>query len=72
MSDRVEVVVKRESIGVGGILLVLFVALKLLGVIDWSWWWVLAPIWIPLAVWLVVVVIIAVVALAGACVSKLL
>ena len=27
-----------------------FIVLKLTGVIDWSWWWVLAPIWIPAAV----------------------
>lgn len=31
------------------LLLVLFVALKLTGVIAWSWWWVLSPLWIPLA-----------------------
>jgi len=29
-------------------LLVLFVALKLTGVIGWSWWWVLSPILIPI------------------------
>ena len=23
-----------------------FIALKLSGVIDWSWWWVLSPLWI--------------------------
>lgn len=28
----------------GGLAL-LFIALKLLGMIDWSWWWVLSPIW---------------------------
>ena len=28
-----------------GALTVLFVALKLTGYIDWSWWWVLAPLW---------------------------
>lgn len=28
------------------LLLVLFVGLKLSGVIDWSWWWVLSPIWV--------------------------
>lgn len=33
------------SIGVVGLLGVLFVALKLLGVIEWSWIWVLAPFW---------------------------
>jgi hypothetical protein len=29
-------------------LLVAFIVLKLCKVIDWSWWWVLSPIWIPL------------------------
>lgn len=24
-----------------------FIVLKLVGVITWSWWWVLSPIWIP-------------------------
>lgn len=31
------------------LLTVLFVGLKLTGHIDWSWWWVTAPSWIPLA-----------------------
>ncbi len=38
------------GIGVSGLLGVLFIALKLLGltaVASWSWWWVLAPFWIP-------------------------
>lgn len=34
------------GVGVGGLLLVTFIVLKLLGKIDWSWWWVLAPAWI--------------------------
>ncbi len=33
------------GIGLGGALTVLFVGLKLTGHIDWSWWWVLAPLW---------------------------
>jgi len=28
------------------LLSILFIALKLLNVIDWSWWWVLSPLWI--------------------------
>lgn len=36
------------SIGLLDLLLVLFVGLKLTGYIDWSWWWVLSPILIPL------------------------
>lgn len=35
------------GIGVCGLLGVVFVTLKLCNVIDWSWWWVLAPFWIP-------------------------
>lgn len=28
-----------------GLLAIVFIALKLLHVIAWSWWWVLAPLW---------------------------
>lgn len=45
------------GIGLGGVLLVVFIVLKLCGVIAWSWWWVLCPLWIPIAVWLVLVVL---------------
>jgi predicted tellurium resistance membrane protein TerC len=31
-------------------LLLLFIALKLTKYIDWSWWWVLCPAWLPLAI----------------------
>lgn len=34
------------GIGFPGALTILFVALKLTGYIDWSWWWVLSPLWI--------------------------
>ena len=42
------------GIGVGGLLLVLFIGLKLTGHIAWSWWWVLSPMWIPVALVLAV------------------
>lgn len=34
-----------SGVGVLGLLGVAFVVLKLVGVIDWSWWWVTAPFW---------------------------
>ena len=34
------------GIGFVGALTILFVALRLTNFIDWSWWWVLSPIWI--------------------------
>lgn len=45
------------GIGFVGALALLFIALKLLGFIDWSWWWVLAPIWGSFALVLVIVVL---------------
>lgn len=38
------------GIGICGLLFVAFVVLKLTHVIAWSWWWVAAPIWIPLLI----------------------
>ena len=35
-------------------LLLIFVVLKLTGVIDWSWWWVVAPLWLPMTVAMVI------------------
>ncbi len=35
-----------SGIGFTGLLTVLFVGLKLTNHIDWSWWWVLSPMWI--------------------------
>lgn len=40
------------------LLTVLFIGLKLTGYIDWSWWWVLAPVWIPVVLKLVVISIV--------------
>lgn len=38
-----------SGIGFGGILFIVFLILKLTNVIDWSWWWITAPLWIPVA-----------------------
>ena len=38
-----------------GLLLVLFVGLKLTNFINWSWFWVLAPVWGPLALFVIIV-----------------
>lgn len=49
MSDQV-VVRQGPQIGFAGMLALLFIGLKLGGVINWSWLWVLSPLWIPLAI----------------------
>lgn len=56
--------VKSSGIGFTGLLAVLFIGLKLTGVIAWSWWWVLSPLWIPLAIVAVILLVMGVIALA--------
>ena len=43
------------GIGFAGLLTIVFITLKLTGFIDWSWWWVLAPIWASLVVWSLII-----------------
>lgn len=46
---------RNSGIGFSGLLTIVFIVLKLCGVISWSWLWVLSPIWI---VWLIVILIV--------------
>ena len=48
-----------SSGGISGleVLLIVFIVLKLTDVIAWSWWWVMAPLWIPLVIALCIAVI---------------
>lgn len=48
---------KESNGGVGfcGMLTILFIGLKLTHYVDWSWWWVLSPLWVPLILALVIV-----------------
>lgn len=45
--ERTNVTVR--SVSFLQLLTVLFVGLKLTDYVDWSWWWVLAPLWGPIA-----------------------
>lgn len=45
------------SIAFTDLLFLVFLVLKLCGVIGWSWWWVCAPLWIPLAIIVAIFVI---------------
>lgn len=40
------------GVGFASLLTIAFIVLKLTGVIHWSWWWVLSPIWISV-LWVV-------------------
>lgn len=47
------------GIGFCGLLTIAFIVLKLCHVIEWSWWWVLAPTWIPIVLALILLLIAA-------------
>jgi uncharacterized membrane protein (DUF106 family) len=46
------------GIGFAGLLTIVFITLKLLGVIHWSWLWVLSPLWISLALTIAICVVV--------------
>lgn len=67
MSNRSSLI----SLNFPGILLVVFIILKLTNNIDWSWWWVLSPLWVPFAfiacLSLIVIIIGIITILFGSC-----
>jgi len=62
MSRNNDVTVSGGCSGFTSLLTIAFIVLKLTGYIDWSWWWVLSPIWISilLAIFIIFIAIIVV------------
>lgn len=56
-----------QGIGFFGVLTLIFITLKLTGVITWSWWWVLITVWVPPALILVIILIGLMIACIQAC-----
>ena len=50
-----------SGIGFGGLLTIAFIVLKLCGIIDWSWLWVLSPLWISAALVVAILVILGII-----------
>lgn len=45
------------GIGIPTVVLIVFIVLKLTGNIDWSWWWVLSPLWISVGLFLIILIV---------------
>ena len=58
IESRKQTVVINKGIGPLSLLGIAFVVMKIMGYITWSWWWVLAPFWIPICIALVLLVLI--------------
>ena len=44
-----------SGLGLGSVLFIIFLILKLTGNINWSWWWVTSPLWIPITLGVIMV-----------------
>lgn len=64
MSDKTKT--SSGGIGFGGALALLFIGLKLGHVIDWSWWWVLSPLWVTVAFVLIALMLAGIIMLSDA------
>ena len=55
---------KNKNITIQGLgstlLLITFIVLKLCHVIEWSWFWVLSPLWIPFALSIIIIAVVAI------------
>ena len=45
------------GLGIVGVLTLIFIVLKVTGLITWSWLWVLSPLWITIALYFVLVIL---------------
>jgi hypothetical protein len=50
---------KSSGVTFCGLLAIVFITLKLTKFIDWSWWWVLAPFWVPTAFVLAILLVLS-------------
>lgn len=62
------------GISLSGLTFIVFLVLKLCGVIDWSWWWVTVPLWGPFALLIaglfIYIIIAVIIALVRYCIRK--
>ena len=49
------------GIGFCGLLTIVFIVLKLIGKISWSWLWVLAPTWIPIVIGIIAIIVLLII-----------
>lgn len=54
--------VSSGGIGFAGLLTIVFIVLKLVGVISWSWLWVLSPLWISAILVLLILIPVIIIA----------
>jgi hypothetical protein len=59
-----------NGIGFTRLLTIVFIVLKLMNVIDWSWWWVVSPILFEIAIVITILFVLGVIALVAQLLDK--
>lgn len=54
---------KSGGIGFVGLLTIASIVLKLVGVISWPWIWILAPVWVPILIIIIVFTVVCIFAI---------
>lgn len=49
---------KTSGVDFTDLLTIVFIVLRLCGIITWSWWWVLSPLWISAIGWVILLIIV--------------
>lgn len=58
MSKDSKIIYRSSGIGFSGMLAICFIALKLSGNINWSWLWILCPLWLPVVITIGIILIV--------------
>lgn len=69
-NNKDSVQIFNKGVGFFGLLGLLFIGLKLGGVINWSWIWVLSPIWLSFSVKLLTLIILIIFVVIGTIITK--
>ena len=56
---RMKIRESNAGVGTGSVLQIVFIVLKLCGLIDWSWWWVMSPTWISAGIVALLLLVVA-------------
>jgi len=62
MSEKIQI---NGGVGLPSLVFIVFLILKLVGTIDWSWWWVTAPLWGGTILALIAIIIGTIIAVKG-------
>jgi hypothetical protein len=69
LSQGEDVEEKQSAITMDFILFCIFLVLKLADKIDWSWWWIFSPLWIPAAIIIAIPIVIVLITTISKCVN---